>query len=203
MFFLISGAAASGKSTLARLLPQQFGEIECHDADELVATTMGERWLQLEHWVQLGLAAQARGQDFLLASNSPMGELLTCPSAIELNGIAACLADCADPQRIERIRARGIDPRWPPTQDTINWAAWHRMHAYNPQWEARVIGDNSPYPQFLPRWTAWTRGDPRWQVTTVDTTPMSIAETVAHVAGWIAAARARPAVLTPTARWWE
>ena len=33
MFFLVSGAAASGKSTVVKLISGQLENIECHDAD--------------------------------------------------------------------------------------------------------------------------------------------------------------------------
>jgi hypothetical protein len=202
MFFLVSGGAASGKTTLARLLPAQMPGLVCHDADELPAANASMRWQNLEQWVQRALAAQAQGADFLLTSHSPLGELLACPSATQLNGIAACLLECADLVRIERIRARGIDPRWPPTQQTLSWASWHRMHADDPQWEPQAITQASPFPQHLGRWREWTHGDPRWQVACIDTTDINIAATVQAVQDWIAATRARPAILAPSTSWW-
>ncbi|MCE7984630.1 MAG: hypothetical protein DYG89_25945 [Caldilinea sp. CFX5] len=116
MFFLISGSAASGKTTLVRRLPTLLTRVVCHDADERVATTGEERCAQLEQWVADALSAQQAGNDFLLTSNSPLGELLACPSAPRLASIAACVLDCADRVRVTRLRARGIDPRWPPSQ---------------------------------------------------------------------------------------
>jgi hypothetical protein len=202
MFFLISGGAASGKTTLARLLPARVAGLVCHDVDEMPAADAGTRWQHLEQWVQRALAAQTRGDDFLLTSQSPLGELLACPSAPQLEGIAACLLDCADRVRVERIRTRGIDLRWPPTQATLNWASWHRMHAGDPGWEPHVITHASPFPQHLDRWCHWTRGDPRWQVAWVDTTLLGVAESVQRVQDWIIAARTRPAVLSPATRWW-
>jgi hypothetical protein len=202
MFFLVSGSAASGKTTLVRLLPSQVSDVVCHDADELPAADAHTRWQLLEQWVQQALVAQAHGSDFLLTSQSPLGELLACPSAPQLGGIAACLLDCADHVRIERIRARGIDPGWPPTQHTLNWASWHRMHAYDPQWEPHVITHASPFPQHLGRWHDWTRGDPRWQVVRVDTTDLTIADTVQYVRNWIVATQTRPCVLAPSTNWW-
>lgn len=47
MFFLISGGAASGKTTLARLLSDQETAALCHDADEVPAADASSRWLQL------------------------------------------------------------------------------------------------------------------------------------------------------------
>ena len=76
MFFLVSGGAASGKTTLVRRLPDRVAGLVCHDADEMPAADSGMRWQQLEQWVQQALAAQARGADFLLTGQSPLGELL-------------------------------------------------------------------------------------------------------------------------------
>jgi hypothetical protein len=202
MFFLVSGGAASGKTTLAQLLPAQVADVVCHDADEMPAANTRMRWQHLEQWVQQALDAQARGTDFLLTSHSPLGELLACPSAPQLIGIDACLLDCADPVRIERIRARGSDPRWPPTQHTLNWASWHRMHAHDPQWEPQVITQACPFPHHLDRWRAWTRDDPRWRVLRVDTTTLTVADTERYVRNWIVATRTRPAVLAPSTNWW-
>src|SRR5215510_11823717 len=107
MFFLISGGAASGKTTAARLLPNYLKQVVCHDADELPAGDIYTRCANLETWVCRALDAQQQGMDFLLSAHSPLGELLACPSTPQLIGIAACLLDCADITRIERIRARG------------------------------------------------------------------------------------------------
>src|SRR4051794_24336291 len=106
MFFLISGSSAAGKSTASRLLGERVDRVECHDADEMVARTADERCEQLELWVQRALETQASGRDFLLSSNSPLGELLACPSAPLLDGIAACLLDCSDEVREARYFAR-------------------------------------------------------------------------------------------------
>ena len=120
MFFLVSGAAAAGKSTIARRIPNLLPNVECHDSDEEPAPDEYLRCSTLEEWIVLALKAQREGRDFLLAAQSPLGELLACPSAAELDGISACLLDCSDTTRIARIRARGIEPRWPPTQHTLN-----------------------------------------------------------------------------------
>lgn len=203
MFFLISGAAASGKTTVARTLAGQLADVACHDADEVPATTGRERWQNLEPWVQRALIAQRQGADFLLTSHSPLGELLSCPSTPQLAGITACLLDCDDLVRIGRMRARGIDPRWPPVQATFNWASWHRMHAADPQWEPHVISQSCPFPRHLARWTAWTRDDPRWRVKRVDTSSLTAGETVQAVRDWMSTVRAEPVLLGASTDWWE
>ena len=173
MFFLASGAAAAGKSTAVRRIPNLLHNVECHDSDEKPAHDEYLRCSTLEEWVVLALEAQREGRDFLLAAQSPLGELPACPSAPKLDGISACLLDCSDTTRIARIRARGIDPRWPPTQHILNWAAWHRVHAWDPQWEPHVIRGNGPDTHRYERWLNWAQGDERWRVDVIDSTETS------------------------------
>jgi hypothetical protein len=203
MFFLVTGAAASGKSTYARLLREHLAGVECHDADEMVAEDSDTRCVQLELWVQRALEAQRRGGDFLLTTHSPLGELLAAPSAPGLNGIAACLLDCADPVRLARMHERGIDPRWPPTVHTFNWAAWHRRHARDPSWMAHVIDRNGPPTHRYDRWRTWTSDDPRWQVYVLDTSALTVPQTVSILVGRAQLARMKPALLSRSTRWWD
>lgn len=105
MFFLVSGASAASKSTVVRKLPNRLQNIECHDRDEKLAVAEYTRCQLLEEWIGLALAVEEKGQDFLLTSQSPLGELLACPSAPKLAGIAVCLLDCGDTVRITRMRS--------------------------------------------------------------------------------------------------
>jgi len=203
MFFLVSGAAAAGKSTLAKNLSARLKNLACHDYDERRVTDEYSRCQQLEEWVQLALTRQRDGRDFLLASHSPLGELLACPSAPRLAGISACLLDCSDPERIARMRKRGIDPHWPPTQDVLNWASWQRMHAWDPQWEQHVISGNGPPEHAYDRWTRWTQSDPRWQVRVIDTTGLDLERMLERLTAWVNTEREKPAQLTPESKWWE
>ena len=203
MFLLVSGAAASGKSTLAKNLSSRLEDLVCHDCDERKVTDEYTRCQQLEQWVQLALDHQQEGQDFLLVTQSPLGELLACPSARKLKGISACLLDCSDPIRIERMRRRGIDPDWPPTQDVLNWASWHRMHAWDPQWEQHVITGNGPPEHSYSSWITWKQADERWRVDIVDTTAGDIEWVLDRIAAWVKSEREKSSLLTPKAKWWE
>lgn len=203
MFFLLSGSAASGKTTIARGLSALLVRVVCHDADEMVATTGEERCTQLEQWIGQALTAQQNGQDFLLTTHSPLGELLACPSAPQVAGIAACVLDCADTVRVARMRARGIDPRWPPSQDLLNWAAWQRMHAWDPQWESHVVTANGPATHRYDRWRSWQQGDPRWQVDLLDTTTLTIDETLHWLTAWVERKRNESVTLAAANRWWK
>ena len=92
-----------------------------------------------------------------------------CPSIPEIDGLAYCLLDCADPVRIARIRSReqGQDSA---SQETLNWAAWLRMHGRHPTWRPDVIqeGVSASSDLYFGRWESWEKGDPRWRVTCID-----------------------------------
>ena len=203
MFFLVSGAAASGKSILIKNLPARLENLVCHDYDEKLVTDEDTRCRQLEEWIQLALTHQQEGRDFLLTSHSPLGELLACPSARKLAGISACLLDCSDPIRIQRMRKRGIDLRWPPSQDTLNWASWHRMHAWDPQWEQHVISGNGLPEQDYSCWMDWQKTDARWKVRVIDTTGLEIEQMLTMVAEWVQSERNKAPLLSRATKWWE
>ncbi len=202
MFFLVSGAAASGKSTVARGIRGRLANTECHDDDEWNGPD-GPRPGQFREWVAYAVKCQDEGRDFLLASHSPLGQLLACRDARRLVGISACVLDCYDPVRIQRMRDRGIDPRWPPNQDTVSWAAWHRMHAHDPQWEQHVVFSRAGPEYDYTAWTHWQRGDPRWRVLVIDTTSASAEEVIDRVATWVREEQHAQSLLTPATTWWD
>lgn len=203
MFFFVSGAAASGKSTVAKHLSPRLDNLICHDYDERKVIDEYTRCKQLEDWIQLALIHQQEGQDFLLTSHSPFGELLACPSAPKLAGITASLLDCSDPVRIQRMRTRGFDPRWPPTQDVLNWASWHRMHAWDPQWEQEVIIGNGPPEHAYDRWINWKQTDKKWKVSIIDTTNADVDMMLDKVEEWVLSARESISPITSDTSWWE
>lgn len=203
MFFLVSGAAAAGKSTLLRNISRQIRDLACHDHDEKRVVDQHTRCQRLEEWIRGALTLQQQGHDFLLVSHSPLGELLACPSAPKLVGISACLLDCRDIVRITRMRTRGIDPRWLPSQHTLNWAAWHRMHAWDPQWEQHVIVGNGPADHAYARWIHWEQHDKRWQVNVIDTTDIDAGQVLNLVMAWIKAEREKSPRLAPDTKWWK
>jgi hypothetical protein len=203
MFLLVSGAAASGKSTVVKNLSSQIENLVCHDCDERKVKDEYTRCQQLEEWIQLALTHQQEGQDFLLTSHAPLGELLACPSARRLSGISACILDCSDPIRIQRMRTRGFNPQWPPSQDILNWASWHRMHAWDPQWEQHVIIGNGPSEHSYSCWSNWKQTDERWQVSVIDTTCIDIELMLDRVTAWVKSERENAPLLTSDTKWWE
>jgi hypothetical protein len=203
MFFLISGAPATGKSSVVKSLKDKLGNCDCHDSDEIMVETGTQRRVSNEEWISKALEAQAKGNDFLLSTQSPFGEILAAPSAIKLDGIKCCLFDCNDFVRVERYLARPQDEKWPLGMDTLCWAVFHRMHAVDPQWEQRVIVDNE-LPEFgWDRWTNWQKGDKRWDVKIIDTSENTVEHTANLVSEWIVDEKRKPQVLTPENKWWE
>ena len=203
MLFLLSGAAASGKKTVARQLITRVANLAAHHENEIPATTGQTRRANMERWVDTALDLEAQAVDLLLLAASPLGEVLASPRAPELAGIAACLLDCHDHERSRRIAEREKDPDWTFGMDMLCWASWHRMHAVDPQWEQRVIRDDSHERYRWERWTSWTREDPRWHVELIDTTTQPVAATVAAVAEWIERVRLEGSSLSREAAWWN
>lgn len=135
MFLTVAGSSCSGKTTVARACAEMNGLV-VHDFDEIgVPAGADTAWRQrsLENWIRRALRYQADGLDVLLTGQSPLGEVLACPSAIELNGIAACLLDVDDQVRWRRLEDRGPG-RWDEEdkRSFIGWARWHRGHAAEP-----------------------------------------------------------------------
>jgi len=202
MLFIISGAAACGKSSSIELLKGKIENLECHDDCEKPAKTGTERRELNEEWIKLALEAQAEGRDFLIAGQAPYGEYLACPSAIKLNGIRGCLLDCHDSVRVERYLARPQFKEWPLGMDTLCWAVFHRMHAMDPQWEQRVIVDKELSEWDWSRWSNWQKDDLRWDLKVIDTTNNKQEETAEIVRDWVAEERMKSQPLTPERKWW-
>jgi hypothetical protein len=166
---------------LRRLLPQ----VVLYDFDAVgVPPHAGAPWRQqtTEYWLKQALVHQAEARDTLVCGGALLGEILACPSAPQVNGIAVCLLDCADVVRIDRLRVRGTHRA---TQDMLNWAAWQRLHAVDPQWRPDVIQRQSAPGMQWVRWAAWQRGDPRWQVWVLDTTTLSLDGVAEQIASWV------------------
>jgi hypothetical protein len=188
MLLKLVGSSCSGKSTLA-LACTDIDGLAVHDFDEIGVPGDADRaWRQrmTEEWIRRAIGYQERGLDLLLTGQSPLGEVLACPSAPRLNGIAACLLDVADRERLRRLESRdpGVWDR-DAKRAFIGWARWHRAHAANPQWRQEVITVAGWDQMKWTRWTAWTHHDRRWQTQVIDTTGRSIDQAAQDVARWI------------------
>lgn len=205
MLFCIMGSSGSGKTSCLPGLRALFPHIPWYDLhergvvppnlppDRKPSLTRGWRHEMTEYWLQQAIEHQMRGEDMGLC-DVIHGEVLACPSAARLDGIATILLDCADVTRIDRLRARGDDPAWI-GQPVLNWASWQRMHAADPQWQPEVIRDDSGTDMRWERWSAWQRGDARWHIPTIDTTTLPVEEVVERLAGWMIVQRQRVAAL--------
>ncbi len=203
MLFLISGAAASGKKSVARAVAERLPRLEAHHDNERPAQTGDERLSHLELWVEDALRLEGEGADLVLAAQSPLGELLASPRAIELEGIAACLLDCHDYVRLDRWVERGVHPDWPVGQDHFFWAVFHRMHARDPQWEQHVLLQRESRGSVWSRWTAWQRDDPRWNVLVHDSSDEDMETTTRVISEWIQSVRENGHPLERRSEWWK
>ena len=188
----LAGSICSGKTTAAHACADIDGLV-VHDFDEVGVPVDASRvWRQrtTEAWIRRVIAYQERGLDVLLTGQSPLGEVLACPSAPQLDGIAACLLDVADGERLRRLDNR--DPRrWDrqARRAFIGWARWHRAHAKDPRWHQEVITEGGWEQMQWARWTAWTQHDSRWHTAIIDTTQRSIDQSASDVRRWITDAR--------------
>ena len=141
----------------------------------------------------------------MLCGQTPLGELLASPAALNVEAISAGLIDCDDVTRAARLAGRGADwfartaghlqesyswPEW--VNRHLQWADWLRRHAVDPTWMTHVIRVPETESEMRwERWSNWKPGDPRWDVHRIDTsaTPRSVvAETLA---AWIEGERER------------
>lgn len=180
---VIAGASGAGKSAALPALTELLPSVSWHEFDSVgVPADADTSWRQrtLEAWVRRALELETQGTTFGLCGQVAYGELLACPSAPRLRGLSFCLLDCDDVVRIKRLRAAGraVD------QDTLNWAAWLRVHAVDPQWRPDVITGSGARDFAWERWANWTEGDPRWQVQRIDTSDLSITAAAKRIAEW-------------------
>jgi hypothetical protein len=192
MLLTLVGSICSGKTTLARACAGTDG-LAVHDFDEVGVPRDADReWRHrtTDEWIRRAIAYQERGLDLLLTGQSPLGEVLACPSATRLDGIAACLLDVADGERLRRLDRRdpGVWDR-ETRRAFIGWARWHRAHAADPGWRQEVITVGGWDQMQWSRWTAWGQDDPRWHTLVIDTTGRSIDQAASDVGRWIADVR--------------
>ena len=215
MIFCITGANGAGKSTCLPLLRTLFPLIswyELHDHGDCPSDTVhdlspsseiGHRQAITEYWLQKAIEHQEQGQDMGLCG-AVFGELLACPSATGVNGIAILMLDCAEVVRINRLKARG-DHSFYATQDVLSWSAWQRMHAVDPQWRQDVLRAQGIPTMQWQRWENWQQGDARWQIQLIDTTFLTINGMVERVAGWVLMQKHLQSQnqLSLQGNWWE
>ena len=115
MLFLLTGSAGSGKSAALGELATRRGDLVLLDLDDLrpLADADAAWWHeQIAAHVLRAVAEQAAGRDTLLAGWTTPDEVLAAPSAAALEGVAACLLDCDDDVRLQRINRRAASGAW-------------------------------------------------------------------------------------------
>jgi hypothetical protein len=192
--------AISGR--VPRLQVHELGEI----ADEPWSRDHSTHWWRrdlTERWLQLAVKLDEVGEDLLL-TEGVLGEVLAAPSAERVSGVAACLVDCDDDERVRRIIARGeLDSV--ELQHFVNWSVWLRGHAADPQYWAGPIRQDGDTTWHWHRWERWRPGDPRWSVHRIDTTSEPIERSADRLVEWLdQQRRLRAAGTLPlSGRWWD
>lgn len=182
-FYFISGASGSGKTSIKKDLEAQLGNtLAVYDFDEVgVPEDADKKWRQetTERWLQKLLKLN---KDACLLGQVPLGEILACPSAPQLNKVNFCLLDVEDFKRIQRLKKRNT---YGTDQHMLNWAAWLRVHHQDPQWMQQVLKENCWEGLNFSRWDKLENWDSLANVKLLDTSSLSIAETAEQVFQWI------------------
>jgi hypothetical protein len=203
MLYLISGAVASGKSMVSRAVTERIPNLVELEEHVVSGQTGLDRMVKIGLWIEQALRLEADGKDAVLAGQSPLGEVLASPRAVELEGIAPCLLDAHDFVRLDRWMARGVSPDWPVCMDHFCWAAFHRLHARDPRFEQRVLKQRGYADAVWKRWDKWTAEDPRWKVFIYDSSQSDKETTTEAVGAWIRSVREQGAPLMRNEAWWE
>src|SRR6185503_1868272 len=186
MLFFITGANGVGKTAclpaLARLLPgfavQDF-------ADLGVPENPDARWRQetTERWLRTYIERhQPQGRHVVVSGEAIFGEILCSPSIERVDAFHACLLDCDDVTRVDRLRTRGT---YGPNMQILCWAAFLRVHAVDPSWCPEVIQTSEPSIMRWERWTKRQRGDAVWRQEVIDTSRLTLEELAAEIEKWI------------------
>ena len=212
VLFLLSGASGSGKSTLASAVRDRVDDLTVHELGELADRPWhGEpgyvyRREPVERALARARECERSGVD-LLFTEGVFGELLAAPSATEVDGIAACLVDCDDDERLRRLRARDDGRVGDPHElwDHLAWALWLRRHAIDPQTFSGPIRGDGDATWAWERWERWQAGDPRWTTFVLDTTDETVDVSADRLAAWVTEQRRLRAEgrLPLSGRWWD
>ena len=187
-----------------RALPERLPGLRMLDPDaRKVPGTMAGRQDFIAEWMAEVVEWEAEGFDAVVPTQSPLGEILGSPAARRVEGIAGASLDCHDRVRLERWHERGVHPDWPINMDHFCWAAFHRMHAHDPTFEARVLIDSGAPGQRWEQWTGWAKDDPRWDVLYHDSSGVELDETLSILGEWIERVRAEGPPLRREDAWWE
>jgi len=199
MLIFVTGASGSGKTAVIPGLTKTFPEYVVHDFDERVQHEKfgpKNRQEQTEFWINKAIENQNIGKDTIVCGGAVYGEILACPSIKQIEGLAVCLLDCSDLERLERVRRSDETP----SMDMLTWSSWLRVHAVNPEWHPHVITEQGYNLMQWENWRGWRFGDERWRVTVIDTSGKKIEQIVGLVTKWVLSVQASTNLVLPSSR---
>lgn len=181
--YFIGGASGSGKTAVVPHLKKLLGDdIAVYDFDDIgVPEGADKKWRQesTEKWLKKLLS---EGKDACLLGQIVLGEILSCPSAKQINKINFCLLDVSDFERIGRLKKRNT---YGADQNMLNWSAWLRMHHQDPQWAPHVIQENAASIMNFSRLSVLNSYDEVANIKILDTTDLALHEVAGELADWV------------------
>ena len=195
--YFIGGASGSGKTAVMPHLKELLGDgIAVYDFDDIgVPEGADKKWRQesTEKWLQKLLSD---GKDACLLGQIVLGEILSCPSAKQIDKINFCLLDVSDFERIKRLKKRNT---YSADQNMLNWSAWLRMHHQDPQWVQHVLKEDRWHGLDFSAWDRLVNWASKAFVKTLDTTRLTINQVAESIAHWIIRTNDQTAELIPNA----
>ncbi len=184
MIYFVIGVSGSGKTACMEPLKKLLPDYAIYDFDDSgVPENADKKWRQesTEAWIKQLTAQDAPMNSCLLGQMVP-GEILASPSVNKLKSFNILLLDCNDTVRIQRLKKRntyGIN------QDSLNWAAWLRMHCANPRWEQHVIKQGSSTIMHFDEWDSLQSWNEKTSIKLIDTSQYSIEQVASRIASYI------------------
>jgi GNAT superfamily N-acetyltransferase len=199
--YFIGGASGSGKTSVMPHLKELLKDgIAVYDFDDIgVPEGADKKWRgeSTEKWLQKLLS---EGKDGCLLGQIVLGEILSSPSAKQIDKINFCLLDVSDFERIRRLKTRlrqcfvGQERntdlsteayRAQVDQNMLNWSAWLRMHHLDPQWVPHVIQEDAASNMDFSKLSSLKSYEEVANVKILDTTDIALDEVAEQLADWV------------------
>ncbi|WP_419418729.1 GNAT family N-acetyltransferase [Legionella sp. D16C41] len=181
--YFIGGASGSGKTAVIPDLKELLGDnIAVYDFDDIgVPEDADKKWRQesTEKWIKKLLSD---GKDACLLGQIVLGEILSSPSASQIDKINFCLLDVNDFERIQRLKQRNT---YGTDQNMLNWSAWLRMHHQDPKWAIHVIQESAASIMDFRRFDQLTNYNDLANILILDTTDLALKEVAWKLVDWI------------------
>lgn len=181
--YFIGGASGSGKTAVMPHLKELLGDgIAVYDFDDIgVPEGADKKWRgeSTEKWLQKLLSDD---KDACLLGQIVLGEILSCPSAKQIDKINFCLLDVSDFERIGRLKKRNT---YGADQNMLNWAAWLRMHICDPEWTPHVIQEDAASIMDFTKLSALKSYEEVANIKILDTTDLALHEVAGQLVDWV------------------